>query len=363
MTMLKRSLYFKDMPGRTGKVSDAIRSLIGCKAPWSRMIVCTLICLTSCACQGPLKNTDPLGKTLTLVSVDRIWDGAPHNAFTGLAWFRGHWYCAFREADHHGVSPSGAIRVIQSRDGDTWRSVIRFHWPEGDLRDAKLTVTPDNQLMLNGVIAFNDHAQGTHQSLVWLSPDGIHWSDGHPIGDRNIWLWSTTWHRTQCYGVGYSTGDDRFVRLYHSDDGIDFQNLADQFKPEGNPSEATLRFTDDNTAVCLLREDPGFGFVGTAKPPYTQWQWQSLGQRIGGPNMIQLPDGRWIAAVRLYDTSTRTSLCWLNPQTGAFSECLALPSGGDTSYAGMVYRNGLLWVSYYSSHEGQTNIYLARVKL
>jgi hypothetical protein len=67
--------------------------------------------------------------------------------------------------------------------------------------------------------------------------------------------------------------------------------------------------------------------------------------------------------VRLYDKKTRTSLCWLNPQTGKFTECLALPSGGDTSYAGLVVRHGVLWVSYYASHEGKTNIYLAKVKI
>jgi len=42
---------------------------------------------------------------------------------------------------------------------------------------------------------------------------------------------------------------------------------------------------------------------------------------------------------------------------------LTLPSGGDTSYAGMVWHEGLLWVTYYSSHEEKTCIYLAKVKL
>jgi len=41
-------------------------------------------------------------------------------------------------------------------------------------------------------------------------------------------------------------------------------------------------------------------------------------------------------------------------------ELLRLPSGGDTSYPGLVWHGGLLWVSYYSSHEGRASIYLAR---
>ena len=45
------------------------------------------------------------------------------------------------------------------------------------------------------------------------------------------------------------------------------------------------------------------------------------------------------------------------------TEFLKLPSGGDTSYAGLAWHEGLLWVSYYSSHEGKACIYLAKVKI
>ena len=57
--------------------------------------------------------------------------------------------------------------------------------------------------------------------------------------------------------------------------------------------------------------------------------------------------------MRLYDGRVRTSLCWIDPQAGACTEFLELPSGGDTSYAGLVFHDGMLWVSYYSSHEGK----------
>ena len=79
--------------------------------------------------------------------------------------------------------------------------------------------------------------------------------------------------------------------------------------------------------------------------------------------MIHLPNGRFLAAVRLYDKQVRTSLCWLDPEKGTLSEALRLPSGGDTSYAGLVWHDEMLWVSYYSSHEGKTSIYLAKVKV
>ena len=40
-----------------------------------------------------------------------------------------------------------------------------------------------------------------------------------------------------------------------------------------------------------------------------------------------------------------------------------MPSAGDNSYPGLVLHEDVLWVSYYSSHDGKTSIYLAKLKL
>jgi hypothetical protein len=82
---------------------------------------------------------------------------------------------------------------------------------------------------------------------------------------------------------------------------------------------------------------------------------------IGGPNLIGLPNGRFLAGVCLYDGRVRTSLGWVDPSRGTFEEWLMLPSGGDTSYPGLVFHEDRLWVSYYSSHEGKTSIDMAVV--
>ena len=134
---------------------------------------------------------------------------------------------------------------------------------------------------------------------------------------------------------------------------------------DGQPNETSIVFQPDETALCLLRRDgnPASAKLGVARPPYTDWQWRDLGVKIGGPHMIRLPDGRVVAAVRLYDTSVRTSLTWVDPESGRLSEFLKLPSGGDTGYAGLAWHDGVLWVSYYSSHQGQTCVYLAQVRI
>ena len=72
-----------------------------------------------------------------LVSVNRIWDRSPHNAFTDLIRFRDRWWCTFREAECHGAS-SGRIRI---RAAVVAEAGI-------DLRDPKLSIMPDGRLLL-----------------------------------------------------------------------------------------------------------------------------------------------------------------------------------------------------------------------
>jgi hypothetical protein len=133
---------------------------------------------------------------------------------------------------------------------------------------------------------------------------------------------------------------------------------------EGYPNESGMVFLEDDTALCLLRRDgpKPSAQLGRAKPPYTDWTWQDLGTQIGGPHLIELPDKRLIAGVRLHDGKVRTAIAQLDAATPRLTELLPLPSGGDSSYPGLVWHDGILYVSYYSSHEGKTSIYLARVK-
>lgn len=304
---------------------------------------------------------------LKLLSVEKIWDAAPHNAFTDLVWFNNQFFCVFREGEKH-VSPDGALRVISSKDGENWESAALITSPDSDLRDAKITVTPNGKLMLSGAEALHDKSVHTHQSLVWFSDDGINWSAKQEIGDPDFWLWRTTWHNGKAYNFGYACRDEKSLRLYSSNDGKSFETLVKNLNIEGYPNETSIVFKGD-TAFCLLRCDGGnkSGLLGISLPPYNHWNWKDLGVRIGGPHMIMLPDGRLLATVRLYGgegwSPARTSLCWIDPTTGKLKEVLELPSGGDCSYAGMVWHDNTLWVSYYSSHEEKTTIYLAKVKV
>lgn len=309
-------------------------------------------------------GTEPQPMKAELIEVQKIWDRAPHNAFTDLIRFNDRWFCVFREGKGH-VSPDGALRVIASADGKTWTSAALMTSTTGDLRDAKITVTPDHRLMLSGAAALHPPSEVKHQSLVWFSSDGEKWSEPFKVGDPNFWLWRVTWHKGTAYGIGYGTAGKKLIRLYTSRDGVKFDTLVDNLNDKGYPNETSMIFLPDDTCVCLLRRDADSATaqLGIAQPPYKEWTWKDLGVRIGGPHILRLPDGRIVAAVRLYDGGVRTSLMWLDPEAGTLTEFLKLPSGGDTSYPGLVWHDGLLWVSYYSSHEGKTSVYLAKVKL
>ncbi len=337
-------------------------------------------------------NEKGIGTIPFLNNVQRIWDeslsGLPYNAFTDLIWYKGKWYCTFREGVSH-TSGTGRIRVIRSSDGKAWKSVALFEWDGCDLRDPKFSITAEGELMLNSLVLFISYKIRPIlcQSVTWLSSDGEKWSNAHACNSGvNSWRWSVTWY----HGIGYSLaywGKDSTGTLYTTADGKIWNVLADNVFPMGKGNEASIDFGEDGTAYCLLRDGPGgMAHLGVSKQPYNEWKWRDLGMYAGGPEIIRLNDNRLLAVVRLHEGGLppsdkmpglsknlgggRTSLCWIDPEKGVMKEFLTLPSGGHGghSYAGIVEHDGMIWISYYSSHENtakeeRPSIYLAKVKV
>jgi hypothetical protein len=183
-------------------------------------------------------------------------------------------------------------------------------------------------------------------------------------------MWRVTWHGGKAYGVSYAAPDGKpWTSLLSSEDGFHFREVAPKMCGDGYPTEATLRFDNNSeTLYCLQRRDgaapQNSALLGVGKAPYTDWQWHDLKIYFGGPNFIQIPDGRWIAAGRIiHPDAHKTDLAWLDVENKKLTPILQLPSGGDTSYPGLIWHDGFLWVSYYSSHEGKANVYLAKVRI
>lgn len=299
-----------------------------------------------------------------VLSVERIWDEGGHNAFTDLVRYRGAWYCTFREADGH-VKGDGRIRVIRSDDAKEWTSVALLEEDGIDLRDPKLSVAPGNRLMLvMGGSVYRDGDLVGRQPRVAFSEDGKTFGAPQRVMAEGDWLWRVTWHDGTAFGVTYrAPGSAPWqVELVSSTDGVEWTSVTGWELPE-RPNETTLRFLDDNTMVALVRREGNspHAMIGHAPPPYTDWTWSSAGHRIGGPEFIVLPDGRMFAAGRSYPGGAKTVLARLT--LDRYTPLVTLPSGGDTSYPGLVWHDGVLHMSYYASHEGKTSIYLARFDL
>ena len=337
-----------------------------------------LICTAAFLAPMPARSAMP-----ELVSVEKIWDRGAHNAFTDLIRWRNKWYCTFREADAH-VGGDGKLRVLESADGKAWGPGSLIAEEGIDLRDPKLSITPDDRLM---IVAGGSVYQGTktlkgRQPRVAFSTDGREWTAPQRVLSEGDWLWRVTWHDGKAYGISYEASDrdtpaakdaartgkvdpgpaDWTLKLVVSDDGLKY-DLVTPLDVPGHPNESTVRILPDGEMIALVRREGGntFGWIGSSKPPYTAWHWHETKHRLGGPNFIRLPDGSLWAAGRSYPGGAKTVVARMSRDS--YEPALTLPSGGDTSYPGLVWHDGLLWMSYYSSHEGKSAIYLAKIKL
>ena len=265
------------------------------------------------------------------------------------------------------------IRVLVSTDGKKWESFALLAKKNYDLRDSKLSVTPDGRLM---VLMGGSNYDGkdlvnrlTHVSF--LNKIGKQFSEPEPVKiDKKIqsdydWLWRVTWFNETGYGVVYRKKDKTKseVFLIKTKNGVEY-TLVSALNIDNLPGESTVCFNPDGEMLILMRCDGGdkHGFIGTAYPPYTHWKWADLGIRLGGPNMI-LFNNTYIIGTRSFPEGGSKTALFFSGKSGPPRQFLELPSGGDTSYQGMLIYNDTLWVSYYSSHEGKSQIYLARIPM
>jgi hypothetical protein len=306
------------------------------------------------------------------VIVRKIWSNDKYNAFTSLLYFNGTFYCAFREGESHVYGKDGVTRIISSKDGIKWDSVKVLKKEGYDLRDPKLSVTPDGRIMvIIGGSVYNGKelkSQLTHVSFS--DGSGNNFSDPEPViisGDIRTnfdWLWRVTWHIKTGYGVVYQAGDEWPISLLKTDDGIQY-DLVTRLDVNGKPNETTIRVMPDEEMLVMVRRegDDKEGMWGRSKPPYKSWEWKKLGMQLGGPDFIALEDNLLISGTRVYDKKGAFTSLFAGDRSGIFHKILDLPSGGDNSYPGLVYHDRKLYVSYYSSHEEKASIYLAEVPL
>lgn len=308
----------------------------------------------------------------------KIWDVAKHCAFTDILEFQGKIFCTFREssfghipAKETGVG-DGSVRILRSADGGkSWESAALLSKKTYDLRDSKLSITPDGRLMalMGGSVYENQKLMRRRPQASFSDREGMNFSEPQDIFiDEKIcsdvdWLWRVTWYQGTGYGVLYQPlADEWKLFLVKTQDGIHYESVT-QLAVPGRPNEATVRFTSDGQMYILVRREKAganTAWFGKSSAPFTDWTWNDTGESLGGPNFFFLPNGKIFAGGRVQG---RTGLGFLDEQ-GKFRLFTLLPSAGDNSYPGFLIQNETLLVSYYSSHEeGKTSIFLAKIPL
>lgn len=304
------------------------------------------------------------------LKVSTIWNNEDHSAFTSLVRFKGRWYCSFREYDSHifnadGIA-EGRVRIISSRNGRKWESVTCFGLPLCDLRDPKLSITPDGRLMvIIGGSYYHAKKLVNRVSHVSFSRDGRFFTPPMACGmytdysKSPNWIWRVTWNGDMGYAVCYTqnvNANDAFLSLVSTKDGIRY-DLVRKFEFPGFPNETTVRFLADGRMLMAVRRDGAESNMlwGISEPPYTDWKFNEEDFRIGGPDFIQLPDGRILLAGRSYNEGGPRTSIWIGDVEGNFRKVIDLPSSGDCSYPGLVVKGKKLYVSYYTKPESEKN--------
>lgn len=349
---------------------------------------------------------------ISLTPVRRIWDQSrvtdrekTRMELTDLIFYKGNWYCGFREGLIHGSHPSGRARIIRSPDGEKWESVALFAWDAADVREPKFSVTAEGTLVVNTSLYFvskkersnggyyqldrrvglpHDESESgvVRQSVTWLSSDGRNWSSAYacPSG-VNTWRWEVSWFNGMGYSIGHPGlgGKDLRGTLYRTRDGQSWRVLRQEIYPDVEGNEAALTFDANNQAICLLRAGKTSVEIGTGKPPYYQeWEWTTarvdwngdgvlrpakeviIGS-LGGPKIFQLRDGRMVGLGRARGPGRAggsVNLFWVDPKQAIMTRFAELDG---TSYAGAVEHEGAIWVSCADSDAA--GIYLGKVKL
>lgn len=294
-----------------------------------------------------------------------------HNAFTDLCRFKKKLFCCFRQALNH-VSDDGIIKIYSLSLNGSVISKTTLRIANCDLRDPKVSITPDGKLML---IAYARSIQqgsviNPSKNLYWISTDGISWSGAKSFAQDNWWLWRVRWHNDQAYGFAYNRSANA-IDLYKGDPRRTFQKhltsaLSLKHNNLGYPNESDLIFKDNMCYAIVRRDADSYSAqLGHSQFPYRKWQWLDLKFYLGGPVMTMLQDKVAIVAGRvIQQNKLMTAVFCLDLTSGKVINKLLLPSAGDNSYPGMVLIDSTLYLSYYSSHiDNKSAIYLAKLSL
>ena len=300
-----------------------------------------------------------------LIGFVKVYEDGRHNAFTDLVEWRGEYYVAFRNASSHfdPTKADGRIFIMKSKDLTNWAKVGEIHVEGWDNRDPKLYVLGDKLYLFTQSWSPEEK---THRTFMFYTQDGSKWEGPHDCGEYVYWRprYFAGYTYVAAYR-GWKGGEEGVVHLLKSKDCANWELVTIMAK--GDYVNETDLFFIDNEAIAFSRRERGARttLMLKSKYPFTEWRSKELSEIIQSPAILK-HRGMTLLAGRYVDKElkkpSKTALFTLI--NGDVRLIYEFPSGGDNAYPGLLeVGDGLIAVSYYSSHETKSkttaNIYLA----
>jgi len=312
---------------------------------------------------GPARAEDPIKPS----DIRKVVADGKHNAFTALVHWKEAYWLAFRKATDHN-SADGDIVVLRSTDAETWTEVLRLNAVPDD-RDPQMLATDKRLFLYDPGMTGRDLA-----TYVVHTDDGLVWSKPEIVYEPRYILWKPLAVGDKFYAGAHLKSDggkERECRLISSTDGLKWSTVS-RIRAGNWESETTPYFPAPDRAVAFLRQKYGSpeSAILESTAPFEKWSTRPAGVHLSGHSVHTINGVTYVLSrtrqgstmgtmVYVFDTqpmSERSSLGKLIPYC-------EIPSGGDCSYPEAVQIGSEMLVSYYSSHEGSTNVYTCRIPL
>jgi hypothetical protein len=336
--------------------------------PLAIALAATLAALCALLLYAGLRpNRAEVDPRLALEHWEAVADGE-HNSNTDMILWQGDFLLVHDARPYHLGTPESRLVVRRSPDGRRWETLARLRVPGKDIRDPKLAVI-GGRLFLYALP--NSGVAATPEGTVLAtSDDAVTWTPFEPVGPEGWLFWrpkspdgGVTWYvpaywKDHGESILLRSRDGRSwerVSAIHRGDGND--ETAIEFLPDGRLlATARLEITPDSP---LGHRDAGTA-IAVAEPPYTQWRTvRSQVTRLDGPALFRIDDTVFAVArhqpeprgrlMRLGSMLARKRTALYRVEPERLVRLSDLPSAGDTSYAGVVQRDGALFVDYYTS--------------
>jgi len=336
-------------------------------------------------------NTSKINPDMQIEVWDAVIDEG-HNFNTDLLFWKDNFFLIYQHSKTHFFDGDSKLVLLRSKNCKTWEKISEIKYAGLEFRDPKLTVIK-NDLFLYA-LKNSSYDPEPSQTFYATSKDGYIWSEFKKIEPEGYLFWKPkTLDSLTLYVTAYWHEHGKSI-LLKSNDGINWEIVSTIYEGETNDETALELLSDGNIIITArLEADPAWHsgskdastLIATSYPPYTDWKkTKSYLTRLDGPALLNVNDK--IFAVGRFDPEGRDNWFGISSLFGRKRTAIylveddkltlitLLPSCGDTSYPGIVEKDGFLYVSYYTNDVNkdypwlmgmysQTFIKIAKVKI